>query len=549
MKKYNTDINRLAYILLIIFPVSLYITGTILRNVQGPFYLNFYDPGYVYLINSLNLAQLSGFGVGHFDHPGTTVQVLGAFIVRIFHLIGQVHTDIAADVLSRPEEFLHAENRVFILLNALALLFLGIFTFRITGNIILSLLIQLTPFTSEEIFYGLIIVTPDNLLVFTSVLFIALLIYYIFRIDIRADTPLYFLILLALVCGFGLDTKLNFLPLFVISLFIVKGFKRKMIFGLLTVLFFTVFFFPVISNYDKFLIWIQSLFLKSGHYGKGESTVIDTSTFTGNLFLIFKKDKFFFLVYIFSLITLSVSPVMKLNFSDTARYFRFKKDIKLLFVIFLSVNLHLFLVAKHYAQYYMIPSFVLSVFNLVLIVFIWSDFLKKFGISLRYNAVFLLLIFIISVQGFLKIYYSYYEGEYQKNEAVRIYDYVKNNYANDLVIPAFGSANRECALAFGASYAASQKSRYNNILMKNQNLHLFYNPWSKKIYSISGEDGNEAMKYFTGNFKKIILQINEYGSVNDFIKLLESNYGLKNISVKKVFSNGNKESVYEIIFD
>ncbi|MBL8005885.1 MAG: hypothetical protein JNJ56_00010 [Ignavibacteria bacterium] len=549
MKKNNPDINRLVYILLLIFPVSLYFTGIILRNVQGPYYLNFYDPSYVYLINSLNMAQLSGFGVGHFDHPGTTVQVLGAFTVRIFHLIGQVHSDIAADVLSRPEAFLHVENRFFILLNSAALLFLGIFTFRITGNVILSLLIQLTPFTSEEIFYGLIIVTPDNLLVFTSVFLVALLVYYIFRIDIRSDTPFYFIILLALVCGFGLDTKLNFLPLFVISFFIVKGFKRKMIFTLLTILFFTVFFFPVISNYDKFLTWIESLFLKSGHYGKGDSTVIDTSTFTGNLFLIFKKDKFFLLIYIFTLITLAVSPVMKLNFSDTARYFRFKKDIKLLTVIFLSVNLHIFLVAKHYAQYYMIPSFVLSVFNLVLIVFIWSDYLKKYEISLRFNAVFLVLILIISVQGFLKIYYSYYEGEYQKNEAVRIYEYVRNNYVNDLVIPAFGSANQECALAFGASYAASQKSRYNNILSENQKTQFFYNPWSKKLYNISGLSDSEEMQEIKGNYKRIILQINEYGSVNDFTKLLESNYGLKNISASKVFSNGNKESVYEIRFD
>ncbi|MFZ1459862.1 MAG: hypothetical protein WAU38_03605, partial [Ignavibacteria bacterium] len=126
--------NKIKYSLLIVLPVILFITAHILKVVQGPYYLNFYDPSYVYLINSLNLAQLSGYGVGHFDHPGTTVQVLGAVAVKLFYFLTNNNQDIVNDVLSRPESYLFFMNKFFVFLNCTALFFVGYFTLKVTGN-------------------------------------------------------------------------------------------------------------------------------------------------------------------------------------------------------------------------------------------------------------------------------------------------------------------------------------------------------------------------------------------------------------------------------
>lgn len=549
MKKFNKDNIPLSALAFLVLPVIFFIAGNALRNVQGPFFLNFYDPSYVYLINSLNLAQLNGYGVGHFDHPGTTVQVAGAFIIKIYHALTSADTDFVTDVLTRPETYLHIINKVFLTLNCLALLFLGIFTFRISGNIFLSLLIQLSPFVSEEIFYGVIIDTPDNLLILASIFFIALLIFYLFKVEADKKSSMKFILLLALVCGFGLDTKLNFLPLFIIGLFIINGKKEKTLFVFFTLIAFLFFFFPVISNYGKFLNWIEALFFKSGHYGKGESTIIDTSTFAGNLILIFKKDKLFAFTYFLSLITLVIFPFFKINIAGGSKSLKFKKDLKLLAVIFFSVSIHIFLVAKHYAQYYMIPSFMLVIFILILLSFIWSEYLSKFSVRIRFNLLFTILFIVIAIMSTYKIIYSYHEGDYQKNEAYNIYNFLNDNYKYDIIISSFGSANQDCARAFGASYAASQTDRYNKIIRDIQKSRIFFNPWASKLYPISENINKEEIKNYLAKNKKIILQINIYGSVNEFTKILESDYNFKNVKTEKVFSNGNNEYLYEITFD
>ncbi|MBK7157851.1 MAG: hypothetical protein IPH77_04655 [Ignavibacteria bacterium] len=124
--------NKLKYSLLFVLPVILFITAHILKVVQGPYYLNFYDPSYVYLINSLNLAQLSGYGVGFIDHPGIPLQVFGAIVIKSFHFIDNVNQDLVNDVLTRPESYLNFIN-IFVFLNSIVL-FSGIFYLKVTDN-------------------------------------------------------------------------------------------------------------------------------------------------------------------------------------------------------------------------------------------------------------------------------------------------------------------------------------------------------------------------------------------------------------------------------
>lgn len=130
--------KRKSEILLAILPIYLLVAGNILKYSLGEYFSAWYDPSYVYLINSLNFAQLSGFGVGHIDHPGTPVQVFGAIVVKLYHTLSNGNIDIAKDVFSRPEDYLLQINRAFLLLNSIALLLLGIFVYRISRDLYLS---------------------------------------------------------------------------------------------------------------------------------------------------------------------------------------------------------------------------------------------------------------------------------------------------------------------------------------------------------------------------------------------------------------------------
>ena len=51
------------------------------------------------------------------------------------------------------------------------------------------------------------------------------------------------------------------------------------------------------------------------------------------------------------------------------------------------------------------------------------------------------------------------------------------------------------------------------------------------------------------NSKRIILQITSYGSVEKFMEILETSFGKRNITYKKIITNGNDESLYEIYSD
>lgn len=525
------------YIFLLILPVCLYITADTLKEVQGPYYLNFYDPSYVYLISSLNLAQ--GERVGHFDHPGTTVQTTGALIVKIYHLLSNPDTDIVSDVLTRPEDYLRTMNRIFIVINSFVLFLFGIFVFRISGNLLLSMLLQLSPFVSMENFYGLIITTPENFLVFVTLCFLSILIFYLYKID-PDNIPFSIIIYFAVVSGFGLATKLNFLPLLLIPLILLKGFKNKIMFCAFTVITFLIFVFPALSNYERFFIWVERLFLFSGHYGTGSENVIDSSSFVSSLKLIFFKDNIFTAAYLILLFTVTILFFRKPKPGSENKSFIKEKNI--LVSVFLSITLQIIMVAKHYAQYYMIPSFVLCIFVIVLSSILLSQYISLFS-RFSLNSIYIFIFTIISVWSLVWIIISYNEGSKQRTEAFRIEKYIEDNYKDDLVISSYGSADRDCALAFASEYGATQTERYNMLLSKLTGQHIFYNPWINAVHDI---DKNDNIIYSLCSRKKIILQINNYGSPDRFTETLNNICGIRNSTYKKVFSNGNDESVYEV---
>lgn len=141
MIKAETQVIKTPYYLFLILPLILFISAVLLKDIQGPYYLFFYDPSYVYMISSLNLAQFSGYGVGHFDHPGTTVQVIGAASMKIYHAFTGHGKELTEDVLTNPESYLHLMNRVFVTLNCMLLFITGIFIYKVTKSKITAMLI------------------------------------------------------------------------------------------------------------------------------------------------------------------------------------------------------------------------------------------------------------------------------------------------------------------------------------------------------------------------------------------------------------------------
>jgi hypothetical protein len=529
--------NKLKYLSLLILPILLFISARLLRIAQGPYYLNFEDPSYVYLINSLNVALR--YPVGHFDHPGTTVQIIGAVIIRLYHRISNSDVNIIKDVLSRPEKYLSLINVGLILISSAVLFLIVFLTYTLSRNILLSLLIQLSPFVSYQIFYGYKVVASDNLLITASLCFTGILIYYLITVNAGKDPPLRFVIVFAVICGLGLATKISFFPLISIPLILINGVKNKLIFLLLVFVSFIIFVFPAISNYDKFVFWLWNLFLHSGNYGTGSTTVVDFPSFLQSIKSIFLLDPVFAVSYFLSAITLMlIFFITRKNADFTDKQ---KKELKLLLSIVVAVTIQIIAVAKQYRQHYMIPSLILTMLSLSLCASLFSYCFKK--LKLRY--VYLSIVIIILITSFYKIGYSYNVALWLRGEAYEVNTYVKKNSSNTLVISSFGSANKEFALAFGVSYSGREIKLYKSILSEIQNENIFYLPWYDEFFSlISKEDVRKTLQ----NNKKIIFQTNQ-NNVDKFVETLKKTYDIKTVSQTLLFSNKIRESVYEITIE
>ncbi len=525
-------------LILIIFPLLLFFTSDLIKEAGGPYYLNYYDPGYVYLVNSLNLIQLNS--IGHIDHPGTTVQVAGAVILRLL-LITDSNSRILNRVFSNPEFYLIIINKVLVLINCIALYLLGLFIFKTTSDIYLSILLQLTPFISFQIFYGLVIVAPENFLILSATCINALIFYYIY--SPRAENSLYKLSLVSgLICGFGIVSKLNFLPVCVIPLILLRGIKFKGFFILFTGIFFTIFFLPAISNINSFWSWVQKLIFNVGIHGLSNPAEFSILVFLNNIVIIFSGDLIFTGVYI--LIIISLLFVRNRGKIENI----FVKERKALISIFAAMTLQVLIVAKNYlpyAQYYIIPSLMLTVSGLAISI---SILYKVYGKKLRIpqlRSVYIYTILILSVYGGIKIYLTYIEVSEFRVEAEKILNFVAQYSADEMVIPSIGAANKDCALAITTMYGYSGTSKplYEKIISEKVTSKLYYDFWKNNLLTISG-DGD--ILNILKDKSKIIVQLLSVTSIEKIIDLLRTNYNVNALDYKLLLRNGNGESVYEI---
>src|SRR6266496_3808181 len=88
-----------TWLYLVPIPVLFFGIASVFNSGRGPFYCGYYyDPDYNYLFNALNLSL--GFRPEHIDHPGTTVQLFGAAIIKTLNF-GSSDVETAVNVIGR----------------------------------------------------------------------------------------------------------------------------------------------------------------------------------------------------------------------------------------------------------------------------------------------------------------------------------------------------------------------------------------------------------------------------------------------------------------
>jgi hypothetical protein len=220
-------------------------------------------------LNALNILQ--GEVPGHIDHPGTTLQVIGAGVVGATWLmssaVGATDLPLVDAVLSDPERYLRSINFVLTVLTAAALLALSFRLRDVLGGIGFGLLAQLALLASPSVLVAVTNVNPETLLI-PAILVLATIVSPI-ALERREQQSGRRAVLTGGVLGFAIATKFTAIAcLFFIFLF--RGWKRRALATAAAVLTFLICTVPIWPRYPDMFAWLLSLATHSGRYGRGE---------------------------------------------------------------------------------------------------------------------------------------------------------------------------------------------------------------------------------------------------------------------------------------
>lgn len=521
----NKMIKKLRFTFLIIIPVLFLIFGYQFERTKYST-----DPESAYLMNGLNIATFKA--VGHFDNPGTTVQMYSAIVVKVVHKLRSNSTDLQTDVIQNSEFYIEVLRKGLIIFNALIILLLGLVALILLDNLWFGLILQIAPFLSvtliEECFTK---VAPEPVLFSTVVVLIILLLKYYNNTEPKDRK---YSLLFALLAGFGLATKMTFLPLIIIPFVVLQGRKNKLIYLGAIIPAFILFTLPAVQGYAHMAYWFLNLGTHTGTYGQGNSGIIDPVVYFNSIIAIAVNNKTFVVVMLLAAILIITVAIVvgKLKLKEN------HKEFSILLSIILAQAGSMILVAKHYhSNHYLFPA--LSLIGIVLVfsyLFVNKNLQEK---SRKYLRISLPVIFtvvlglsLLNIPDLTQAYNGYRASNQSTDEAFTKLDRDYKDYVKVFYYP--GSFNVYSSLRWGNIYSRQYST---DKLLEIYPEGLFYNYWDK---SFQLWETNISARRFIKNYGNKILLVGGPKTSGDF-KTIEQQ-GLK---LNKLFEN-RLQVVYQI---
>lgn len=452
-------------VLLAVLPILLLLTSLSIKHWAGPYWLGSNsDPEYAYLLSSLSMTQFKR--VVYTDHPGTPLQILGAGTLAATHTFRPGKT-LVMDVLSNPELYLSIESYFLIFFIALSLFLIGVFTTSLTRSLLYGVIMQLTPFLSTTLLSVLNRVSPEPLLILAGLWysFSILYLYYL-----RQKYKVRHVVIMAIISGLLVATKINAIPLLILPIILFPS-RMKISYLFSTFLSFIIFTLPIYNSYINFARWVYRLFIHTGIYGTGTSTIIDLNVFWENIkIILFSKNLFLVLILGFTIVLILFFRNKRIH-----HWYEFLLGLTLVFIADILV------VAKHFDFHYLVPAFSILGVSIVIFLSIF-DVNRNHGYSISKNIV-IFFIFIFAAYNFASILNSTkgISGEYI--ETLKIDNLIAKNYYNYIKVTYYRSSAQDYALSFGNIFAANDYDVPLSELYPNS---TFYDIWGKTFYNWNG---------------------------------------------------------------
>lgn len=481
-RQYRSKLNIYQWVIFGIIPVLLFLVSTWFISAKGPYYLGpNLDPEYAYLLNSLDMVQF--VPPGHTDHPGTTLQVLGALVIMFKYAISSLIQNtgtVRYEVLTNPESYLRAVN---LALNGLIMLFVfltGLRVYQLKRNRLLAISIQLTPFLFPTLIKATTRVSPEPMLI-VVVLWLSLILLSVITNNYQISTKKS--VLLGVILGFGAATKVTILPLGLLTLF-PEGWRKKLAALAGLVLSFFAFTIPSWPRLIRLGKWLISIALRDGHYGHGQLGLPNWSVLWDSFITLVVADPGFFVLV---MIALMLMIYAFLNRREITKSVVNRRIVKFIFIVLLIFVVQTVITVKHPPIHYMVPAMTLA----GIFLFAFFSFPKDFWHSDSYGRItvwlmhgFLLVGLIVSFSLSVKeakAAQDYYAG------VVEVQDLIASAYQDCVVINYYRSSSIQYALSFGDIFAMTDFGEELKSLYPDR---IFYGIENQAFY---GYGANNAM--------------------------------------------------------
>jgi len=349
-----------ARLSLLALPLCYIAAALWVRSQGGPSWLWFnLDPDYFYLLDALNIVNLTT--PGHVYHPGTTVDWLGALVLRAVNS-GASADAVTGAVLADPETHLRLIGTVFIVLNALGVLILGAVGWRVFGDLPAAAILQLAPFISTVVLKHSIHVKPEALLLLTALMLAAVAVLTL-QPGLLERHKGRFAVAFGVIAGFGVATKITALPVFLLPLFVLGGVRPIILYGVWALAALIVFTLPALGAYDVIFAWMAKV-SQGGAYGGapgGADWGADWNVYLKGILKLFKRPAFHVVFFLSGLTLIGAWWRSRQGRPAPA------PEVRLLAGIWVAQLAQVLLVAKQPNAMYQIPSFVLIPLAVVLV--------------------------------------------------------------------------------------------------------------------------------------------------------------------------------------
>ena len=489
------------YLFLLPLLLFFFLEATFLDAVY--FFVSWTDPVYPYLFNGLNLAS-GRMEVGHIDHPGTTVPLFMTLVIKIVNLFR--NEPLVLDVLTHPELYLKIASQIVIIALCTSLYFLGLRIQKLYENLKVSLFFQLAPFFSFITIGYIRNPMPEPFLVMAVWFLIP------FWLKLFKGQPINLFVIIGLITGFILATKITAIALVFLPLFFIKSLKQLLVYGFSILISFSVFCFPILFRMDEFYNWIVNLTKHSGHYGNGAEGFVDASSLASSI-TDYLTNEWIYTVCFFALVFTSIFSLIRNIRTEYS---------KLLFGLTFVYSLHTFIVLKHYSYHYFIPLHCMIPVMIFVVYKHLDSSLREHSSKqsvtnyfVSFKALNIKSILLIAILLLSRDIYVFSFNKTLKHPSLETINRINNLDAPCLIAASGNSSHLATGLEFGWVYSGKLKAEYATVLGE-----IYPNAFLTNGHIHTLKNSQTYYDFLTQNKSFYVYKKDSLSSSDDFAKMM-----------------------------